>query len=206
MSAALADVRAHLGQPPEAKAYAKKQLHPVPAAPSIERTPFLLERAKGKRLLHIGASGPLHQAFKKVVTGLIGYDRYDDLAEGVIGVDLDDVTQEGLPELPTPGPELIVAGEVLEHLSNPGHFLTRLRKAYPKDAGIPLIITVPNAHSTSGLSSLQKGIENVNGDHVAWYSYKTLKTLLARAGYEIDELYWYNGPPRFAEGLIVVTH
>jgi hypothetical protein len=52
---------------------------------------------------------------------------------------------------------------------------------------------------------MEAGTENVNVDHVAWYSWRTLKTLLDRYGYPIREFYWYKGRPRFAEGIIVVT-
>jgi len=49
---------------------------------------------------------------------------------------------------------------------------------------------------------MRGGIENVNRDHVAYYSYWTLHELVTRYGFEITEWHWYNGRPLFAEGLI----
>jgi hypothetical protein len=87
-------------------------------------------------------------------------------------------------------------------LGNPLWFLTRLKRQYP---GVPLIITVPNAFAAGQPAWLAKGFENVNDDHVAWYSPKTLSVLLTRAGYETGDLYYYHGTGPTAEGLIVVT-
>lgn len=194
MTVTLDDLRDNASGPsPE---YAAKQLHRVPDAPTVDRRAFILDRCRGKVVLDIGASGPMHQAIEEAAGKCYGIDRDD--SPGVVGVNLD--------SYPVPLPywddvEMVVCGEVIEHLSNPGHFLQALWLTYKS----PVIITVPNAHSHSGLRSLERGIENVNIDHVAWYSYRTLKTLLTRVGYEIKEFYWYNGKPRFAEGLIVVA-
>jgi hypothetical protein len=89
---------------------------------------------------------------------------------------------------------------VLEHLTNPGYFLQQLRVL-----GAPIIITVPNAFSEAGRHWAAQARECVNVDHVAWYSWRTLKTLVERCGYEVREWYWYNGQPRFAEGLVFVV-
>ncbi len=139
----------------------------------------------------------VHDAIVKAAAAVVGVDRED--GAGVTGFDLDDVSQASLPAAT---PEVIVCGEVIEHLSNPGWFLTRLHRQYP---GVPLIVTVPNAFSAIAARWIAKGKENVNGDHVAWYSPKTLSVLLSRAGYDAAELFFYNGNGPTAEGLIVVT-
>jgi hypothetical protein len=48
-------------------------------------------------------------------------------------------------------------------------------------------------------------VENVNKDHGAWYSWKTLTTLLERHGFTIREFYWYGGDGPTAQGLIMVV-
>lgn len=198
--ATIAELRGSLGsEKPKRDEYAAKMLHEVPESTSVDRNKLILERCTGKRVLEFGASGPLHTAMLTVAAEIIGVDRED--SAGVIGFDLDDVTIGNLP-VAQAFPELIVCGEVLEHLSNPGHFLARLKTQYP---GIPVIISVPNGLSQIAAKHIAKGIENVNPDHVAWYSWKTLSTLLSRVGYQIQETLWYNGPPRVAEGLIVVV-
>lgn len=200
--ATISDLRSQLGSTHRSSvsdAYAKKQLHAVPDAPEVDRKDFILDLVKGKRVIEFGASGWMHDEIVKAAKACAGVDRVD--GPGVKGFDLDDVSEQGLPETDEPV-DLIVCGEVIEHLSNPGWFLTRLRKQF---AGVPVVITAPNAYASGGLKAIQTGIENVNIDHVCWYSYRTLRTLLERAGYSVTLAGWYNGTPRLAEGLIVLA-
>jgi 2-polyprenyl-3-methyl-5-hydroxy-6-metoxy-1,4-benzoquinol methylase len=201
------DLRSQLGatMPSDAdRAYAEKMLHPLPDAKTVDRRAFILERVTGKRVLEFGASGPMHEAIVKAASVVCGVDR--ESSDGVIGFDLDDVTQAGVPVRAEQAVEfhadIVICGEVIEHLSNPGWFLTRLRRQCP---GVPVIITVPNAFSAVAAKWAAKGKVNVNGDHVAWYCPQTLRVLLERAGYAIREFYFYGGPGPTSEGLIVVT-
>ena len=102
--------------------------------------------------------------------------------------------------------DIIVAGEILEHLANPGRFLEAMRHFT-----CPLIITTPNAFSQSGMDCVKQGYENVNKDHVAYYTYTTLKTLAERYRYRINAFFWDIGvpgrlgnKPNIAEGIIAV--
>ena len=182
--------------PDKSAAYAAKMLHDLPDGDTVDRVQFILERCKGKVVLEFGASGPLHRAIVKVARVAYGVDVAPE-DDAVIAFDLDDVTITRLPEY---APDVIVCGEILEHLSNPGYFLARLRQY---DA--PVIISVPNAFAKLQARHLADGHENVNIDHVAWYSPRTLRTLLERSGYGIQAFHWYNGDPGTAEGLIVVA-
>jgi len=185
-----------VGRRPSA-AYAAKMLHAVATVPIVDREAWLLERVAGKTVLEFGASGPFHERAVRAAAAVVAFDRPGTSASGVSGFDLDDVTCGDLPQVA--GAETILCGEVLEHLSNPGWFLTRLRRQYP---GVPLLVSVPNAFSDAALRSILQGVEQVNRDHVAWYSPKTLEWLLARAGYQILEWAWYHGQPGTAEGLV----
>lgn len=199
------DLRASLAGSAPAKAvdpaYAAKMLHQLPEdARVVNRRSFILERIAGKVVLDVGASGPMHTLVRQAAASVYGWDR--ETAGEVVGINLDAV---GL-ELPAHHDvEIVLLGEVLEHLSNPGHFLDRLRMAYP----CRTIVTVPNAYSTVGRGHLARGSECVNRDHVAWHSPKTLAVLLERAGYRIAEFAYYNGRPLepawCAEGLIAIV-
>jgi 2-polyprenyl-3-methyl-5-hydroxy-6-metoxy-1,4-benzoquinol methylase len=186
-------------------AYIAKMLHDVPESTVVDREAFILERVAGKRVLDIGASGALHDKVRAASQATIGIDR--QAREGVLAVDLDEIINyyDGLgPDIPVIAefPQLILCGEVLEHLANPGWLLQRLHTQYPS---VPLLVTAPNAFAKAGTRHIQQGIENVNRDHVAWYSYTTLKTLLVRYDYTVREFFWYKGVPYVAEGLIMVT-
>ena len=95
---------------------------------------------------------------------------------------------------------LIVCAEILEHLASPGRLLKQLR--YYR---CPVVLSVPNAFSEVGFAHLRKGFENCNIQHVSYYSYRTLKTLVERFDYTIDSFWWYTGIPLFSEGLVMVV-
>lgn len=179
--------------------YWDKQVHVVPQSQTVDRAKYLVKHTTGKTILHIGCTGQLDRDLCKVAKKCYGIDGQP--------LDRPDFTQLNLDEygagIPLfPDIEVIVCGEVLEHLSNPGHFLDRLHATYQ----IPVMFTVPNAMCTGGIDWLTKrGRENVNRDHVCYYSYTTLKTLLARHGYTVERHFWYGGKPYIAEGLIVVA-
>lgn len=183
-------------------AYEAKMVHRVPNAPVVDRAQFILQRCSDKVVLDIGASGPMHEAIVRVAKRCYGIDKPNRsdvlLGDDVFGVDLDD-DPRSIPVLENV--EIIVCGEVIEHLSNPGRFLESIRWLYE----CPVIITVPNAFSDAGMKAMARGIENVNLEHVAYYSYHTLKELVTRHGYGVREHYWYGGRPMFSEGLIFVV-
>lgn len=183
-------------------AYEAKMIHRVPDAGVKDRRTFILSRCEWKVVLDIGASGPMHEAIVQVAKRCYGIDKPNRsdvlLGADVIGVDLDDL-ESNLPLFDDV--DIVVCGEVLEHLSCPGWLLHRLKSIYR----CPVIITVPNAFSEAGMKAMARGIENVNLEHVAYYSYHTLKELVTRHGYEVAEHYWYGGRPMFSEGLIFVV-
>jgi 2-polyprenyl-3-methyl-5-hydroxy-6-metoxy-1,4-benzoquinol methylase len=185
--------------------YVAKQLHPIPTAEVFDRVVFLVGACKDEVVLHIGASGQAHQGLKKVAKKVYGLDLHPDSSD-VVTFDCD-ALDVPLPQYPDV--TRILCGEVLEHLTNPGHLLRRVRATYPS---IHVIITVPNAYHTGGYRWVQqKHTENVNRDHTAWYSYRTLKTLIEKCGYVEHFFAWY-GPPQskkteaaLSEGLIFVA-
>ena len=180
-------------------AYYRKQIHPIPEAKVVDRVKFILERCKGKTVLHLGSDGPLHPAIEKVAAKAYGVDLTNvHGAKHWIKVDLDTLYKVPL-EIPQ-DVDLVLCAEVLEHLRSPGFLLENLKGAIRE-----IIITAPNAYSEVGFRFVQQeGTENVNIDHTMHFSYRTMKTLLEKCGYKIKEFYWYNGKPMLAEGMIIV--
>jgi hypothetical protein len=168
-----------------------RMMHRVPSAPVVVRHEYIRDACKGRTVLDVGGSGKLQEIIKSVAKSYTAVDKESD----DYCVDLD---KEKIPVVH--GIELIVCGEVVEHLSNPGFFLDGLREYQ-----VPIIFTVPNAFCSFGAKWVLKGIENVNQDHVAYYSYHTFKVLLTRHGFIIDKFMWYNGQPGIAEGLVFLA-
>ena len=90
--------------------------------------------------------------------------------------------------------DVIFAGEVIEHLSNPGQFLQCARN-HLHPGGI-LLITTPNRFNLRALKSIilenrvQKYRKLIDG-HVAYYDVWSLEHLLEREGFSIVELGYY---------------
>ena len=184
------EVAAYGNQPAE---WVEKMVHEVPDAPVFDRVEYLTKASRNKVIMDLGASGSMSETLREVATVYHGVDIVPSDKPNYYQMDLEQA--DALPEVD--GLQIIVGGEIIEHLSNAGRFLDLLH-----GAGCQVILTTPNAFSTGGDGFLKRGIEAVNGEHVAWYSYHTLKTLVERHGFNILLWAWYNGKPMTAEGLI----
>lgn len=91
--------------------------------------------------------------------------------------------------------EVVLAGELIEHLHNPGRFLASAWRALTP--GGTLILTTPNAHRLSSLLSiLQRGRELIHPEHVSLFSPSSLSCLVERHGFRITDLRLLNRPAR----------
>lgn len=85
--------------------------------------------------------------------------------------------------------DVVVAGEIIEHVSNPGLLLDTVKK-HLKKGGI-LVLTTPNAEGyfwKRSLGRIKRG--KMNKQHVAWYDEFVLRHLLERHGFKIKELHF----------------
>jgi SAM-dependent methyltransferase len=90
--------------------------------------------------------------------------------------------------------DVVVAGEMIEHLNNPGLFLAGVKRFLTKDS--KLLITTINAYCAMRyfLYAVRgKGGTNepVHPDHVAYYSFSTLSLLLERHGFADPKILFY---------------
>ncbi len=87
--------------------------------------------------------------------------------------------------------DVIFAGDIIEHLSNPGLFLSSsVRNLKP---GGKLIITTPNAFNLFNLvEKLTKNEPTVNPEHTCYYNKKTLGELVSRYPLEVVEISYVN--------------
>lgn len=124
--------------------------------------------------------------------------------------------------------DVVFAGDLIEHLSNPGLFL-----ACAKQQIVPngrLILSTPNAFNLFNISEkFSKGEPTVNSDHTCYFNSKTLQQLLRKNGWHVERtdfiyslgvlhseswkkkvlngIYWLFSllTPRFVETLVVVA-
>lgn len=85
--------------------------------------------------------------------------------------------------------DVIFAGDLIEHLSNPGLFLKFCAKNL-KEGG-RLVITTPNCFNLFNLTEkISKTEPTVNHDHTCYFNYKTLKRLLEKNSWKMTEMHY----------------
>ena len=163
----------------------------------MDRYKLIAEIVKGKRVLDVGCVDHslksrditmwLHHVICHNANYVLGMDyekeAIDDLRKEGYNVICADATDFDLNEKF----DVIVAGEFIEHLVNPGLFLQCARK-HLEDDGI-LVTTTPNAQGLIYfLQNLFIGHEIDNPDHVCFHSPRTLSALLYRSGFSVEQV------------------
>jgi len=172
----------------------------LPYTPVIFKDDRIVELCRGKKVLHLGATDApfhverskkktlLHQRIEEVAKSLIGldYDRKAISYLNSVGIDNiffgDLIKGEYSPKI-SGKYDVIVMGDVIEHLDSPGTALENI-KAFFKD-NTRLVITCPNMHCIHTYRTFYTGREDVHPDHMYWPSYTTMKTMIERRGYII---------------------
>lgn len=86
--------------------------------------------------------------------------------------------------------DLIVAGELIEHLSNPGIFLDNMNKQLKEDGR--LILTTPNTYCLRYvLKNIVTGMVVPNPQHTFYFDYFTLKELCERHNFVVEKSYYF---------------
>jgi hypothetical protein len=167
----------------------------------VDRIPFIAQACTGLRVLDLGAMDETAWQSKRGS----GTWLHEEIARRALRVDGFDnsalVPVAGLPTGPNSGirrgevgdperllaelaetPDVIVAGELIEHLENPLQFLRRFA-AVPSLSGRTLILSTPNATALHNFLIGLARRESTHQDHLCILSYKTLATLCTRAGF-----------------------
>ncbi len=82
--------------------------------------------------------------------------------------------------------DVIFAGDLIEHLSNPGLFLAVCARNLKNNGR--LIITTPNCFNFFNLTEkISKSEPTVNKDHTCYFNIKTLRQLLEKNNWEVKD-------------------
>lgn len=177
----------------------------------IQRVDFIKDKCKDRKVLHLGCTNYpytqnsidgdvlLHFELARISSELYGIDFDQDGLDVLSKAGTRNLFQADLEhledlELDTTF-DVIIAGEMIEHLNNPGLFLKGIQRFM--NPSTELVVTTINAYSaqrfiTYGLRGKGGLNEPVHPDHVAYYSYRTLSLILSRAGLDVREFCFYD--------------
>jgi SAM-dependent methyltransferase len=185
-------------------------LQPLPTGRPVDRRAFIVDLCRGKRVIHLGFTDE-RVTREKQAKGRWLHAVLADSASELVGLDVDAVgvgeaTRDGyeahvvdlqdakaIETLALSPGDVVVAGEIIEHLDAPGPFLRAIRPLVKRDGVV--IVTTPNAYRTSNFLAPVLGGELNHPDHLAIHSIHTLRTLGDRAGYRVVELGYYQNTP-----------
>ncbi len=182
--------------------------------PLVQRVEYLKEICRDKSVLHLGCTGwPYTDIILK--DGTLLHLQLEGIARELYGFDADQggidvLSQRGMKNLYKADVErldeveldktfdVIIAGEMIEHLSNPGLFLRGIKRFMRPDT--TLVITTINAYGgvrmfLYGLRGRGGRLEPVHPDHVAYYSYSTIHHILERENISAKRFLFYDIGP-----------
>jgi 2-polyprenyl-3-methyl-5-hydroxy-6-metoxy-1,4-benzoquinol methylase len=187
----------------------------LPKTNAVERVTYLQALCRGRRVIHIGCCGlgsgtvpgcegcsdphgpGLHDDLAKVAGTLVGID-VDERgveranARGYEAYVADVSRPHEVARLDVVPADVVVAGEVIEHVEAPGPFLHGVRGLVKR--GGSLVVTTPNATSLLNSLAAVRRYELINPAHVVMYSCSTLTNVLRRNGWTVREFVTYHHP------------
>jgi len=171
-----------------------------------DRVTYIVDQCRGKRVLHLGCTDwPWTE--ERIKSGLLLHPRINEAASFLMGVDADPSGVEAFrklgfletyvdnvevfsnPAIRKQTFDVIVAGEIIEHLENPGLFLRGVQKIMTPSTD--LIITTVNAYCFFRFVYYVLRDETVHPDHNYYFSPVVLRKLITRCGLEVTDFNYY---------------
>ncbi len=195
----------------------------------VNRIKYVKSACQGKRVLDLGAYDEteiakmqhrnwrwLHREIADVATEVLGVDASEAVrqAGAIVTGDRSRIVFGSVNALDvqveTFRPEIIVAGELIEHTPDTLCWLQHLSSIAP---GCRFVASTPNATSLLNIGLALVSRENCHEDHLQVYSYKTLATLSRRLGLTSVQIlpYYYSAElfkgktPRLLLPLVTAT-
>lgn len=167
-----------------------------------DRFDVIQKYVKGKEVLDCGCVGGgiktenwLHGRLAEISKRVLGVDiqkeRVEKLKKRGYDVVQGDVTTINLKEKF----DVILAGDLIEHLSNQGLFLENMKKHLKSDGF--LILTTSNALQIPSylITYLRLERQICLEEHTCFHTSDTIKVLAEKHGFDIVELWYYFGRP-----------
>lgn len=180
----------------------------LPKKPLVDRDRYIIERCRGRDVVHLGACDSpmtkdkgekgelLHQRLQGECHSLLGFDN-DREATDILKTkyDISDIVLSDLSQIDnklTPTADVVICADLIEHVANVGNLMTNCNRLC-REGGIILLSTV-HALSLKQVIRAIFGREPVHPDHVAYYSFATLGVLLERSGFSMTDCRFFKYP------------
>jgi len=170
----------------------------------VAKEDFILKISSGLRVLHLGCVGftdldgeervrsakqSLHWKLTQC-SNVMGVDRSRAVIEELCRLGIFDNVAYGdveqLNDLDMDQKfDVVIAGDIIEHLSNPGRMLDGIMRFCSEDTRV--VITTPNAFGAPNFLRHSAGRFCEGAEHVMSFNEQNLATLLRRHGYTITE-------------------
>lgn len=167
----------------------------------VDRIKYVASACTGRRVLDLGAMDEtawkskrgrgtwMHEEIARVARYVDGIDNSALVPPTGLATASNALIRRGDVTDPEPvvdaldqAPDVVIAGEIIEHLENPLEFLRRFA-AMPRLSGATLILSTPNATALHNFLIGLAHRESTHHEHLCILSYKTLTTLCSRAGF-----------------------
>lgn len=168
------------------------------------------ELIEGKKVIHVGCLDHVPLIPQRIKDGEWVHGLVTDIASKCIGIDINkegveyvrneigydnvihaDLAKDIVPELINESWDVILLGEIVEHLDNPVEFLSSIQEKYSGTVA-EIIITVPHAFSLHNFQNAKNRKEVINSDHRFWFTPFTIAKLMAMSGIETTEIQFVN--------------
>ena len=163
-----------------------------------ERVQKILERVEGNRVLHVGACGNrrvpkddphfLQEALVRAGFSVLATDINERGIEWLREIGYEAAYLDAT-DIPADGEKFdtVVAGELIEHLSNPGQFIEGVASRLVP--GGVLVLSTPQPFSPLFflLYLVRPGYAS-NAEHACWYDVQTLRQALRRYGFVTESV------------------
>ena len=169
----------------------------------LTKRKWILKYVSGKKVLDLGCVG--QDSTSDVSSDLWLHGQLSNSAKELVGVD---INEEGLKALKDNGFnvhyanveemalndkfDVIVAGDIIEHVSNVGNFLSRVEE-HLEDDGVFLVCTPNPMIPMQFASLLLRGSMMANDEHTCWITKEVMAEACRRYNLEIaDMAFVYN--------------
>ncbi len=164
----------------------------------VDRLEYMSNLCRDKKVLDLGCYDEtaikikrhskywLHNLISEKAESVIGIDSSKQIIgeiktgkhSKIIKLDLFDIDEKFVKTYPV---EVIIAGELIEHIENVQLFLGKMKEFYP---GSKLVLSIPNATFLANVLLSLFNRESNHKDHIHMFSYKTLNTVCLKAGFK----------------------